>query len=228
MSTPTYAGNGYDDVHAKRFELSLAQILYNVPPSEGFKGRARILELGGGGKFTEMLRAAGYYVVVAGGDYRYGIEIDPNEGMFDAVIAMEVFEHVHDQDNLNGTPTEWRGSGTEEMLRLCRLYLAPHGWFFLTTPNADSLNVINKVIHRQAPMVYRPHVREYTVHELVELVRKANFDVTHVETHECWGNSMSPHMRAEITRLLVSNFGVAGLAHRGEDIFLWAKPRLSH
>ena len=211
MNTPNYAGKGYDDVHQKRFELSLSQIKYNVETG------SHILELGGGGKFTDMLRAEGYKVSIPFDDYRYA----EFTGAYDAVIAMEIVEHLHDQEA--NIPTEWRGTGLDHTLAQCKRATKPGGWFFCTTPNADSLNVINKVIHRQAPMVYRPHVREYTVHELVGAVRKANFEVTHVETYECWDNSMSPHMRAVITRMLMDQLGPHGLDHRGEDIFLWAR-----
>ena len=210
-NTPTYRGNGYDDVHAKRFELSLRTVVDNVPAG------ASILELGGGGYFTEQLVAAGYKVTVPQGDFRY----TTFEGVYDAVLCMEVIEHIHDQEDK--TPTEWRGTGADHMMSAMFKALRPGGFMLLTTPNADSLNVINKLIHRQGPMVYRPHVREYTVHELVEITRKAGFFVTLAETHECWDNSMTPEWRRKITRLITEHYGVSGMINRGEDVFLLAK-----
>lgn len=210
-NTPTYRGSGYDDVHAQRFELSMKTILDNVP--EG----ATVLELGGGGLFTERLKAEGYKVTVPKGDYRYVTF----KGEYDAVLCMEVIEHIHDKED--DTPTEWRGTGVDHMMASMFAALRPGGVLFLTTPNADSINVINKLIHRQGTMVYRPHVREYTVHELVELTRKAGFRVAHVETHECWDNSMTPEWRRKISKLISDHYGPSGLVNRGEDIFLLAK-----
>lgn len=210
-NTPSYRGNGYDDVHAKRFELSLQTILANVTTG------AKILELGGGGHFTEVLRSRGFDVTIPTGDFRY--EVFPSG--FDAALCMEVIEHIHDQEA--DIPTEWRGTGVDNMMSAMFQALRPGGFLLLTTPNADSLNVINKLIHRQGPMVYRPHVREYTVHELVGITRKVGFTVTLAETHECWDNSMSPEWRQKITRLIVDHYGMNGMINRGEDIFVLAK-----
>lgn len=203
--------NGYDLVHQRRFALTLAYLRTRL--TEG-----RLLELGGAGAFTEQLRAAGFAVNNSGGDLRFA----NHEGGYDAVLCCEVLEHIHDQCD-KGIPTEWNGTGAGHMLKAAFNATKPGGYLVLTTPNADSLNVINKVIHRQGPMVYRPHVREYTCHEVAELVRSAGFEVQDLRTEEPWDNSMDHAWRKVITTLLTNAFGPAGLVNRGEDIFVLAR-----
>lgn len=212
MPTVIYKGKGYDDVHAKRFERSLAEIRELLKPG------AKILELGGGGWFTEKLRNAGYFVTLPAGDLRYSEH--SSLGAFDAVLCMEVIEHIHDCEAV--VPTEWRGTGAAHMITQARQALKPGGLLFVTTPNADSINVINKVVHRQGPMVYRPHVREYSVKELTQVVTSAGFAVDSCVTWDPWDNSLDPAWRHLITKLLTDGLGLDGLRDRGEDIFLWA------
>lgn len=210
MPPVIYKGKGYDDVHAKRFERSLQQIKEHLKPG------ARILELGGGGHFTEQLRAEGYDVTISQGDLRYAsLPVG-----FDAALCMEVLEHIHDQESV--IPTEWRGTGATHMLRQAHISLKPGGLLFITTPNADSINVINKVVHRQGPMVYRPHVREYSVKELMKVVFDAGFALKSYETWDPWHNSIDPAWEHAITKLLTDGLGASGAVDRGEDIFLWA------
>ena len=203
--------NGYEAVHRRRFDLTLAYLKHGL--TEG-----RLLELGGEGAFTQRLRGAGYTVDLSEGDLRTAV----HKGQYDGVLCCEVLEHIHDQND-KGIPTEWQGTGAKHMLKAAFDATKPGGHFLLTTPNADSLNVINKVIHRQATMVYRPHVREYTCHECTELVRQAGYEVLDVRTEEPWDNSMSPQWRRVIEQMLSSNLGRAGLLNRGEDIFLLAR-----
>lgn len=208
-------GNDYNSVHARRFALSLEWVLRLLPPNGG-----RVLELGGGGEFTRMLCDAmlpRVELVQSQGDLRsVRLPDDP----FDLVLCMEVIEHIHDQARA-GIPTEWEGTGAAHLMGEIARVLRPGGALFLTTPNAASANVLHKVITGQAPMVYRPHVREYTCWEIDALVKAAGLRLERIETLEPWANSMPAGMRERIGAFLRS-LGV-DTEMRNEDIFAIAR-----
>lgn len=215
MSKP-YDGSDYNSVHARRFAWSLEWVLQLLPAKGGC-----VLELGGGGEFSRMLRAArpDVEIVVSQGDLR---SVALPGGPFDVVLCMEVVEHIHDQAPAAGEiPTEWSGSGAAHMMREVARVLRKGGALFLTTPNAASANVIHKVITGQPPMVYRPHVREYTCWEIDALMKAAGLRLERIETLEPWANAMPAAMREKIGALLRS-LG-ADTEMRNEDIFAVAR-----
>ena len=93
---------------------------------------------------------------------------------FEGVLACEIIEHLV-------CDPMW-------MLMEIRRVLAPDGWLLVTTPNCVSLSSIQRaLIGRWNPQVFaqydrrfvgeRPHVREYTPHELFLLLRMAGFGI---------------------------------------------------
>lgn len=213
-TTPNYDGNDYNQVHARRYQWSMVWILGLLPAKGG-----RVLELGGGGEFTRLLREArpDVELVLSEGDLR---STRLPDGPFDLVLCMEVIEHIHDQAR-PGIPTEWEGTGTAHLMAEVKRVLRPGGALFLTTPNAASANVLHKVITGQPPMVYRPHVREYTCWEIDALVKAAGLRLERIETLEPWANAMPAGMREKIGAFLHS-LGV-DTQMRNEDIFAVAR-----
>ncbi len=206
-----YDGGDYNSVHARRFAWSLERVLTLLPAG------GRVLELGGGGEFNRLLRAArpGVEMVVSEGDLR---KVTLPDGSFDLVLCMEVIEHIHDQAPAAGEiPTEWRGTGAAHLLAEVTRVLRPGGALFLTTPNAASANTLHKIITLQAPMVYRPHVREYTCWEIDAMLKVAGLRLERIETLEPWANAMPAAMREKIGAFLRS-VG-ADTEMRNEDIF---------
>lgn len=199
----------YNDVHAKRFRISLEWLLPRVTPD------SLILELGGASVFSTMLAEHGLQVSVHDADLRY--PLNRGSTMYDAVLCMEVIEHVADTDGLH---TEWVGDGVASMLKESFRVLKPGGTLFLTTPNAASITAIHHALRLAPPAIYRPHVREYAPYELDELVRAAGFHIDRRETLDVWRNAISPGDHERIARFIRASGYPAAL--RGEDIFLLA------
>jgi SAM-dependent methyltransferase len=201
----------YAAVHAKRFELSLEWLQPHLDK------KSVVLEMGGTSPFSWMIGPliGGYHG--APEDLRCGINRDSDR--YDAVLCMEVIEHIADKDGLH---TEWTGDGVNAMLRDAFRVLRPGGVLFLTTPNAASITAIHHALRLAPPMIYRPHVREYAPYELDEIVRAAGFVIERRETLDVWRNAISPEHHQRITEFIdYSGFYPREL--RGEDIFLLAR-----
>jgi tRNA(Leu) C34 or U34 (ribose-2'-O)-methylase TrmL len=70
-------------------------------------------------------------------------------------------------------------------------------------------------------MLYRPHVREYSVYELDEMIRPIGFEIVRRETLDVWRNAISMREHAQIKRFIEEENYPQEL--RGEDIFLLAR-----
>lgn len=213
MSEPTNctkAEADYNATHAKRWQLSLEWI---APYAEK---ATKILELGGRSKFTEFLverwksKLSAHY----DGDLREGVWMQD----CDLILAMEVLEHLSDVEPEWEVPREWKGTGTSNFLMGCWNSLKPGGVLFLTTPNPCSVTAIHHALNLAPPMLYRPHVREYSPYELDEMIRGLGFEILKRETHDVWLNAISPRAHARITKFIRDSNYSTDL--RGEDIFL--------
>jgi 2-polyprenyl-3-methyl-5-hydroxy-6-metoxy-1,4-benzoquinol methylase len=194
------------------------------------KAGDRVLEVGGCGAWTELLRAQHQVTVVpTDGDLRtcsYGAD-----GSFDVVVCMEVLEHMHDQDELlpgEKFPNKWMDNSAVHLIRECARVLRPGGNLLLTTPNACSINVLWKVLNWSAGMMYRPHAREYTPLELRTMVKSAGLEEVRYETVEPWSVW---HETEDVTRAMYRRLeqmlAVNGFStmDRGEDqMILAVKP----
>jgi len=202
----------YDQVHALRFRLSLDWLRQHLPA-----GIARILELGGNTTFTAMVAGEGHVVIPFASDLRKKLAA-AHRGAFDAVLCMEVIEHVADTDRLH---TEWAGDGVGVMLESAMRALKPGGILFLTTPNAVSITTLKHALHLVPPMIYRPHVREYAPYELDEIIRAAGFIIERRETLDVWRNAISVEEHKWISDFIAERGYPREL--RGENIFMLAR-----
>jgi SAM-dependent methyltransferase len=75
-------------------------------------------------------------------------------------------------------------SGAKKYVEEVWRVLKPDGVVVLTTPNPASLKALIQVIEYEPPMMFRPHVREYTKTEIVELF--GNFDLIDYRTFFAW------------------------------------------
>jgi len=203
MQSPAPA---YSTVHKKRFQLSLDWLRPYLTSDN------LVLELGGRSDFTDYLPSR--YATET--DLRYPLPYPDNS--VDVVLCMEVIEHINDVDGLH---TEWHGDGVRTMLTEALRVLRPGGIFFLTTPNAASITAIHKALGLAPPMLYRPHVREYSPYELDELVRAAGFVIFRRETLDVWRNSITDDQHQRIAKFIY--YAGYPTQLRGEDIFLLAR-----
>jgi SAM-dependent methyltransferase len=204
----------YDQVHAARFAKSLELLAPHI------KQGTNVLELGGRTRFTTRLEQLGAIVAHSEGDLRYHGSL--RSGWFDLVLCMEVIEHINDHEPAEGQIIdEWKQSGVNFLLTCAHDALKPGGLLFVTTPNACSITTIFKLLNHQPPMLWRPHIREYTVYELDEIVRKAGFSLTYRQTFDIWLNSISSYDHQRIAAWLLYNGH--SVHHRGEDIMLFAQ-----
>lgn len=213
----------YEKRHAKRYALSLEALRPLLQPG------MKVLECGPRSSFADLLeRECKVDTCDTAKDDLRTVQAWPSniEPLADAVICMEVIEHLHDQEEIPFSD-EWRGTGAAHLLAVMFSALKPGGLLFLTTPNAASLNVLYKVLMQQPPMVYRPHVREYGPHELAHLVKTAGFERVTVTSHDSWNNDCMPADAERRLREMISALGYRSDC-RGENLFLTAfKPAAS-
>lgn len=203
----------YNSVHAKRWEESLKWLDGVVPD------KADVLELGDTSLFTEMFAQRFPTAVIyhVSGDLRHGIPRGWFRPKADLILCQELLEHISDADGKD-IPTEWKGTGVNNLLRDCLEVLKEGGRIFITSPNASSATVVHHVLNHAPPMIFRQHVREYSVFELDEIVRNAGFAIERRECIDCWRNAISDAQHAAIMQFIKK----AGYdpTLRGEDIFL--------
>jgi SAM-dependent methyltransferase len=138
------------------------------------------------------------------------------ESAFDLVLCCEVIEHlIHDPMHM--LLESWR-------------VLANDGQIVLTTPNIASLSSVSAVLEgRQNPQVFSrypplgnadtPHVREYTPHEIDQMLRSAGFEVTYLFTERL---REAQHATWVFDVLRANRFETR---FRGEQIYCLAKKR---
>lgn len=137
------------------------------------------------------------------------------DGAFDVVLAMEVIEHVADVEYMHATVL----SGVQNALAETARVLRVGGSLLLTTPNAASLLVIERVLRGEAPWFYPWHFREFTAHELAILVEESGLHVRQLEAEFVWSEP-GPAWLVELLR--AHGLPADG---RGDDLFMWAEKR---
>jgi SAM-dependent methyltransferase len=129
---------------------------------------------------------------------------------FDLVIAAEILEH------LIFSPTHF----------LCEIHrvLKPGGHLILTTPNASQLRYLFKWIAGRHSVwdqysgygVYGRHQREYTAHEVEELLRSTNFTVASTERY--YSQPLNGKLDTKMMKLVY-----AGLRSRAPEMTFLAR-----
>ena len=126
----------------------------------------RILELGGMCPITTFLSRTND-CCKTNTDLRYSIDYEDKS--FDYVFSFEVFEHINDKasDSLYDVAL-FRESGIRQIASEVMRVLKPGGKLIVTTPNPNSFKSLENLLSGQSPMIFRPHVREYTKNELCD------------------------------------------------------------
>jgi SAM-dependent methyltransferase len=188
------------------------------------RGATDIVELGGISAIGSYLSET--YPVRFGlitSDLRFGF--DQPALSVDAVLVLEVLEHLneaHGPDASIGDIASFHKTGARSMLRECLRILRPGGAVVLTTPNANSVDVIANILHRRDPVLYPPHVREYAPADVIAMATEAGFVTEASESFFAW-NSHPQAVRDAIGAALTP-LGY-DMSDRGDDaFFIFRKP----
>lgn len=176
-----------------------------------------VLETGGASPLVEFL-AGQYDVFQTEVDLR--LSLDAADASVDLVLSLEVLEHLKDRpDETFDEMVLFRSSGALTYASEIARVLRPGGPLILTSPNALAAINLLRLLEGVVPMVYRPHVREYTRAEIVALFPA--LEVVHQET--CFNFFlMADGGRNALDRIEAAG----GIKHdRGDDdVFVFRKP----
>ena len=110
-------------------------------------------------------------------------------GEFDAILSLEVLEHIHDRVPPGCALEElitFTGSGARNKFSEVHRVLRKGGRLLLTTPNANSIDTVANVITGKHPFQYKLHVREYAPQDVIEMAVDAGFDLETADTYFAW------------------------------------------
>lgn len=211
------AKHEYNQTHALRFFNSFHWIKDYLPNAHS------VLELGDRSLFSFIVESEfpPIHISYTSSDLRYGIDL--SDQSFDFILNMEVIEHIKDRepspDQINKfwEISEFTMNGLNTLMSECYRLLKSDGLMFITTPNLNSLDNIHRILNHLPPINYYPHVREYSIGELLSLAENHRFKVLKLETFNNW-NEYKSGSRDEILRLLYTH--ELPLENRGDDIFL--------
>lgn len=174
----------------------------------------QLAETGDLGEVGLKLRAAGYDCQGVGGDVRE--KMLAHDASLDLLLSLEVFEHLQDIP-----PKTWRHTaifhenGAQGFAKECARIVRPGGHLLLTTPNATSLFSLIQIAEGQAPMLWRQHVREYTIAEVTAHFEAVGFVLEHIETWHAY-HFLHPHDIESLENRYLKPLG-ASCEHRGDD-----------
>lgn len=208
----------YNKIHALRFYRSYSWI------EQYLKENIKVLELGSPGLFSYIIKDLHPSINIANTtkDLRYEFDLPSNH--FDLILNMEIIEHIKDRE-----PTDVQNfhelslfsmTGLQSFLSECNRVLKPDGLMFLTTPNINSWSSIYRMLNYLPPLNYYPHVREYSIGELVNWSEQHGFEVLYLETYDNYGE---PHEGCRLSiQSILSEKGFS-TQYRGDTIFLLLK-----
>jgi SAM-dependent methyltransferase len=143
-----------------------------------FEGK-RIRETGHASALTWFLREQGHDAAGTEGDLRYVLKAE--SASIDLVLSFEVMEHIKDrQEERFDDIVLFNESGVRSFASEIARMLKPGGMLAMTTPNANSLLALERLVNFEPPVLFRPHVREYTRREVVDIFKGLN--LLHYET----------------------------------------------
>lgn len=151
-------------------------------------------------------------------DLRFSWQTTPSSA--DLVLCTELVEHLSDPVNEQSFNEGFYKLGFIALLRESHKAIKPGGYLLLTTPNATSVYNLREMLRGKPPWFFIKHVREYTMNEVVELLKNTGFEVVRKRDIHCM-TVMAYADYVPIFQLLLENgFPVEG---RGDDLFVLAR-----
>ncbi len=180
-----------------------------------FSRLAQIVEVGHLSLLARFLANDGYKVRPCMGDFRYSLNMQT--GNADILLALEVFEHVKDQDSIDISDIDiFNFSGINRFLQECRRLLRPDGCLVITTPNACSLRSLVNLVNHQNPATFYPHVKEYAPQDVVHLCARSGLKLVHFATFYAY--YYLSHDRQKVLESYIMKPGFSP-EHRGDCSF---------
>jgi SAM-dependent methyltransferase len=198
--------------HRRRFEETW-RLLHPLLPAT-----VEVLELGQLSMIGAWLRdGCGLAVTTLESDLRYGFPL--HGPCTDLILCLEVLEHLNDA-HFPGTPigeiATFTQSGAYNMFRECRRLLRPGGLLVVTTPNANSIDVIGNALRRRHPFQYPPHVREYAPAGVIAMAEACGFTCEAFATFFAWNSHPDIDRAGLMDQLAALGFD---MSDRGDDAF---------
>jgi SAM-dependent methyltransferase len=179
-----------------------------------------IMETGTPCPITDFLGLNGAQAKSTPGDLRYPLEVPA--ASVDIMLSFEVMEHIKDQlEKRFPDVAVFNESGVRcfaaEIIRILR----PGGVLYLTTPNACSLEATIRILRGQPPTLFRPHVREYGGHEVMEI-----FGALEVESYQTHYSSfyLSSSQREPLLKKHFTDLGYSAEDRGDSHFFKFRKP----
>jgi SAM-dependent methyltransferase len=205
-------GDLYTRSHALRFRHTLERCGDKLVRSQN------ILELGGQSQIGAFAHEVfGIPLVEYAEDLRLPFKL-PNLS-FDIVLALEVLEHIKDnpaRDTDIGRIAYFNFSGLQNIFAETFRVLKPGGSFFITTPNAISVDVLFKVAQGQHPHIFEPHVREFAPPEIMKLAADYGFKLVEFDTFFSWTVASDGFRQRALRFIDAEGFSTQ---HRGDDAY---------
>ena len=107
-----------------------------------------------------------------------------SDAPYDLVICTEVIEHINDRDD------SYRGSFTHHgmiiMLREINKIMNKDSVLVLTTPNVCGWKNVMNICRNVYPFNYKPHVRELSHSDIIELLTKTDLAIDRYQIIDVW------------------------------------------
>jgi SAM-dependent methyltransferase len=206
---------GLWESHVYRLMLTqkwIAEILDSMP------GKIKALDLGVEGIASDYWHFKFPQVQWENTDYDLRFPWKAPASSLDLIICTELVEHLSDQPNEIFNEGFYK-LGFIALLRESFKALKPGGYLFMTTPNAASILHLKAVLQGNPPWFFEKHVREYTLPEIIALLKQAGFEIVRQQDVHCMSVMTYPDYSPVFQLLLENGFPTAG---RGDDLFVLA------
>jgi SAM-dependent methyltransferase len=201
--------------HYYRYLATMMKIL----KCHGMPRGLRIIETGDASPLLLFL-AAENECFTSESDLR--IKLDAEDASADIILSFEVLEHIKDMPEKRFDEVVlFQESGARQYASEMHRSLKPGGSLFLTTPNVCAASILIPYLKGEPPVVFRPHVREYSRTEITGLF--GDYDVAHYESFNSFfliGAPANKHVDA------IAQMG-GDTADRGDDHFFHFKKALA-
>lgn len=181
-------------------------------------GKCSVIETGGESVVTHLFSEYLPQVEwrLTHGDLR--VEWGLEEQSADVILCTEVVEHLSDLPE--GYQDSFEMTGFNSFLKICYQTLKPGGVLFLTTPNSTSVLHLQSILAGYAPWFFKKHIREYSIQELVYILKEMGFLIENIKSIHC----LTAHSKMDYSpifqMLLEHNYETL---NRGDDIFVVVK-----